>query len=147
MPVGSIRHLKVLQDRPADRSPGAASPDAPGDGDWRWIALGTALTITLWVALGLLLIEVGPWAVVTALLVAASLGGALVARLSTRRPIRAAAASGLCATSLCITIAVLRGALDGGAALLFAFTVLLVVGGAASALGGKIAVRRRGASS
>jgi hypothetical protein len=145
--MGSVRHLKVLQDRPADRSPIDASADAPGDGDWRWIALGMALTITLWVALGLLLVDLGPWAVVTALVVAASLGGALVARLSIRRPIRAAAASGVCATSLCITIAVLRGALDGGATLLFAFTVLLVVGGAASALGGKIAVRRRGASS
>jgi hypothetical protein len=84
--------------------------------------------------------------VVMALVVAASLGGALVARLSTRRPLRAAAASGLCATSSCIAIAVLRGALEGGVALLFAFTALLVVGAGASALGGKIAVRRRGAT-
>lgn len=144
--MSSVRHLKVLQDRSADGSPGVARPLPSGEGDWRWIALGTALTITLWVALGLLLVEVGPWAVVTALFVAASLGGALVARLSTRHPIRAAAVSGLAATSSCITIALLRGALAGGATLLFAFAVVLVIGAGASALGGKIAVRRRGAA-
>jgi hypothetical protein len=140
----SVRHLKVLQDRAAPRSSSQSPVAPPGDGGgWRWIVLGTALTLSLWVALGLLLLELGPWAVVTAFAVAAALGGALVARLTAERPIRAAAMSGLLATLSSITFGIARGALSGDFSVFLALVLLVVVGSAASALGGKIAARGR----
>jgi hypothetical protein len=144
--MASVRHLKVIQDRSADRSPISRAAGAPGEGNWRWVALGTALCLTLWIVLGLIFVGLGPWAVVGAFGVASTLGGALVACLAAERPIRAAAMSGLMAALLSLAISVARGALSGYLAVLPLFVLLTAVGVLGGALGGKIVMRSRAPS-
>ena len=139
-----MRRLPLVKTSPADEPAApvparARAPLASGP----VIVLGSLVILAGWGLVGPWALRFGQWAAILLFGLWAVAGGALVGRLSAARPVASAALAGCCTALSTVVIGVARGALPGVIAIAVAALMLGSVGTAASALGGKLAARRR----